>query len=293
MTAQLMSAFLLVLGMAITLGGVVARSRRGEQWEALQRGDQSSLERRDWATFRSWLLLRQGKYICSYIVFLFCGLVTPALAQPVIANGDFETNAGFFTSSPGYVGQPGNPPEISGWNTHTGLVGINPGDIPSPNNSLFRNNGADLTNVAFLQFTASLSQTISGFTVGDNYIISFDYNSRNQGVTTDNPNMQMEIFGQLRTINDINPVDPAGVFTTPYRTASFIFTAPDTTGALTFFAEPATPGADSALLLDNVKFTSLGRTIPEPSTWAMMLLGFVGLGFLGYRSKVRQGTLAA
>jgi hypothetical protein len=33
-------------------------------------------------------------------------------------------------------------------------------------------------------------------------------------------------------------------------------------------------------------------TIPEPSTWAMMLLGFAGLGFLGYR-KVRQGTLAA
>jgi hypothetical protein len=26
-----------------------------------------------------------------------------------------------------------------------------------------------------------------------------------------------------------------------------------------------------------------GGTIPEPSTWAMMLLGFVGLGVLGYR----------
>jgi hypothetical protein len=33
-------------------------------------------------------------------------------------------------------------------------------------------------------------------------------------------------------------------------------------------------------------------TIPEPSTWAMTLLGFAGLGFLGYR-KVRQGTLTA
>ena len=31
-------------------------------------------------------------------------------------------------------------------------------------------------------------------------------------------------------------------------------------------------------------------TVPEPSTWAMMLLGFVGLGFLGYR-KVRNGDV--
>jgi hypothetical protein len=32
--------------------------------------------------------------------------------------------------------------------------------------------------------------------------------------------------------------------------------------------------------------------IPEASTWAMMLLGFAGLGFLVYR-KGRKGTLAA
>jgi hypothetical protein len=32
---------------------------------------------------------------------------------------------------------------------------------------------------------------------------------------------------------------------------------------------------------------------PEPSTWAMMLLGFVGLGFMGYRaSTIRKAALA-
>jgi len=36
----------------------------------------------------------------------------------------------------------------------------------------------------------------------------------------------------------------------------------------------------------------VGTPVPEPSTWAMMLAGFAGLGFLGYR-KVRQGKLAA
>jgi hypothetical protein len=34
-------------------------------------------------------------------------------------------------------------------------------------------------------------------------------------------------------------------------------------------------------------------TVPEPSTWAMMLIGFVGLGFAGYRARIRRGHGAA
>jgi hypothetical protein len=33
----------------------------------------------------------------------------------------------------------------------------------------------------------------------------------------------------------------------------------------------------------NAAFSLSGSPVPEPSTWAMMLLGFVGLGFAGYR----------
>jgi hypothetical protein len=33
--------------------------------------------------------------------------------------------------------------------------------------------------------------------------------------------------------------------------------------------------------------------IPEPSTWAMMLLGFAGLGFVGYRSTRKAASIAA
>jgi hypothetical protein len=36
-------------------------------------------------------------------------------------------------------------------------------------------------------------------------------------------------------------------------------------------------------------FPSTGSAIPEPSTWAMMLLGFAGLGFAGYW-KTRNNT---
>jgi hypothetical protein len=33
--------------------------------------------------------------------------------------------------------------------------------------------------------------------------------------------------------------------------------------------------------------------IPEPSTWAMMLLGFAGLGYAAYRKTKRQFSFAA
>jgi PEP-CTERM motif len=34
-------------------------------------------------------------------------------------------------------------------------------------------------------------------------------------------------------------------------------------------------------------------TVPEPSTWAMMLLGFAGLGFAGYRASRKGASVAA
>jgi hypothetical protein len=38
---------------------------------------------------------------------------------------------------------------------------------------------------------------------------------------------------------------------------------------------------------------SLGSGVPEPSTWAMMGLGFAGLGFMGWRGSRKTAALAA
>jgi len=33
--------------------------------------------------------------------------------------------------------------------------------------------------------------------------------------------------------------------------------------------------------------------VPEPSTWAMMILGFAGVGFMAYRRKAKPAMMAA
>ena len=49
---------------------------------------------------------------------------------------------------------------------------------------------------------------------------------------------------------------------------------------LTFFSNQA------AFEFDNLTVAA----VPEASTWAMMILGFLGLGFLGYRKSVKSGS---
>ena len=59
-----------------------------------------------------------------------------------------------------------------------------------------------------------------------------------------------------------------------------------------FFALPA-----SQYVLDLVpssgQTTTLSSAVPEPSTWAMMILGFLGLGFVAYRRKTKPALTAA
>ncbi|MBV8105578.1 MAG: PEPxxWA-CTERM sorting domain-containing protein [Hyphomicrobiales bacterium] len=55
--------------------------------------------------------------------------------------------------------------------------------------------------------------------------------------------------------------------------------------------DPFGAGFDTS---DGIQFTGnvvVGSNVPEPATWAMMLLGFAGLGFAGYRARKQTAAL--
>jgi hypothetical protein len=56
----------------------------------------------------------------------------------------------------------------------------------------------------------------------------------------------------------------------------------------TFFNDLTDPGynAPTGLLV-----TTSASAVPEPSTWAMMILGFAGIGFMAYSAALRRGRL--
>jgi PEP-CTERM motif len=51
-------------------------------------------------------------------------------------------------------------------------------------------------------------------------------------------------------------------------------------------------GGSSGATIDSITLPSVAAAVPEPSTWAMMMLGFAGLGFLSYRRTRRSGGLS-
>lgn len=100
-------------------------------------------------------------------------------------------------------------------------------------------------------------------------------------------NDQGEIVGFYVDSNGVQHgyIDNGGVFTSfdPPGSASTTINGLNDKGDIVgFYTNPVTDTVDGFV----------GTPVPEPSTWAMMLLGFAGFGLLGYR-KVRKGTAAA
>ncbi len=217
---------------------------------------------------------------------------TAAHAQ--VANGGFETNGG--------VGQVGQTTTLANWNLGANpnyWFVFSPGASPtSPgqfgNVSLYGPIAASPSGGFFVGSdpgfqNASLTQTLTGLTVGSLYTVSFNYAGAQQvgfdGAT--NEGWQVGFGNQTQSTGLLANANHGF---TGWNSASFNFIAGSSSQTLSFLAiGTGTQGAPPFALLDGVTVT---QGVPEPATWAMMMVGFGALGVM-LRRRRRELTVAA
>ena len=234
---------------------------------------------------------------------LFAGAASAA-GPNLAVNGSFETNGGngqvnsntsiadwsvpALNGSYVFVYAPGTA-DTTGANGEYGNVSIyGPGNgnmngLPatSPDGGFFIASDPAFQNGA-------ISQTITGLTVGKQYTVSFDWAGAQQvnfgGPTTEG--WQVSFGGATQSTATLDNADHGF---TGWQKANLTFTADGASDMLSFLA---TGGPNSGVppfaLLDGVSVTG----VPEPATWAVMLVGFGGLG-AAIRSRRKQAAATA
>jgi hypothetical protein len=128
--------------------------------------------------------------------------------------------------------------------------------------------------------TPGAIRTTATFGAGS-YTLSFDLGGNAVGDVSKTTIVSLGSFSRSLT----------RAFSDPLQQVSFSFT---TSGGSLSFADLAGGFGNVGNILDNVSLSSnVASAAPEPSTWAMMILGFASLGFMGYRNRKIGSTLSA
>jgi choice-of-anchor C domain-containing protein len=200
---------------------------------------------------------------------------TSAGAAP-FTNGSFETGIapGSFTSLNG-----GDSTSITGWT----VGGSAPDAVDYIGSYWVAADGSKSLDLNGL-IAGSISQTFT-VTNGQAYRVTFQLAGNPDG----GPQPKTLDSTTTFTLFSPPPFDSSGHSTSNmgWTTYSFDFVANSNSETLTFTSTTTTPSGNGTYpfafgpALDNVSVTA----IPEPATWAMMILGFMGVGFLAYRRK--------
>ena len=151
--------------------------------------------------------------------------------------------------------------ELTWWSTLTGTGSFTTNVSGLYDQHLFTPNGTGLNNSASFQ-TAILTT--------NNLLANTTYNITYSGDDDVFLAINGHVFSQDGGVHAIGQVN----------TASFNTGAADNQLEIFF--------ADRYNVESELQFT-ISSAVPEPSTWAMMLLGFAGIGFMGYRRR-KTGT---
>jgi PEP-CTERM motif len=195
-----------------------------------------------------------------------------ASADELIVNGGFEASSSNFTTPPGWtnVGHEDGVLQYSSYPNLTPYQGLNFYSLDGAGD-----NGVFIAGDGIKQSVATIS--------GDNYQLTFGLTGENGpgGVTT----LDVMIGSQL-TVLTIDS-DASNFFSKPFATTTINYVATSGNTTISFIETASNDGGDNDALIDGVSFQgpAVVSGVPEPSTWAMMLLGFAGVGFMAYRRK--------
>lgn len=240
------------------------------------------------------------KFIAAAAVALVMSVGASAQAAEFVTNGDFTnlTNGigqlGFNTNAVGwssaapdgsynFVFDNGNSSPVSQfgplslWTQANGGGNGWDGDSPGTGNFV-------AIDGAF--HSGPISQTVGGLTIGQSYHLSFNYAFAQQfafdGETTQN--LTVSFGGVSHTVPTPDYILPNHAFS-GWSTANFDFVATATSQLLSF-SSLASPQLPPFALVSSVSLTG---GVPEPGTWAIMLLGFASLGVA---ARVRRRVAA-
>jgi hypothetical protein len=132
-----------------------------------------------------------------------------------------------------------------------------------------------------------IEQTVATVT-GQQYTLTFGLTGENNGGTE----IADVMIGSMLTQYTLTTNPSFGELTAPFTTESISYVATGSSTTIAFTTDAASPSfGNNDPMIDGISFT--GSTVPEPSTWAMMLLGFAGLAFAGCRSSGKSVELTA
>jgi hypothetical protein len=234
-------------------------------------------------------------------------LIAPLLVALTMSNSaqasQFVQNGNFASLTNG-LGELGNNTDATGWSMSGYNRVMNIADVGSSgqygaltlwdqaNGGSNSWNGQSPTGDNFVALdgdfeTGPLTQMIDGLTAGQAYNLTFSYAYSQQNGFNGPTNQNMLVsFGNttFTTSPAATPYTLANHGFSGWNTYSGTVTATGPSELLSFLAQSDTPVPPFALLTD----VSLSA-VPEPATWAMMILG---LGAMGVTARRRRSALA-